>query len=324
MTDLDGQRVGVAVRGDGKEPVGAAVAATPDLGPLAPGRAQDVSPASANARGATADGRRLAPSAGGLPQERAHHTRGRPGTTRAGSERRTEPEQDHHGIGVGVVEDERPALVAVSCRGGRPHVEQAAAASRDARRAGASRFVQRGPRGLRFHDGHQPQLGDEAVVVGGELAVDPLGNVLAASARSSSREASRPTRRSRRTMGRRTRPPVGHGLGDDVVVRRRPAAPERRRGTPGATRSGAGPAGCPRRGLRRPASHRATGAPTPSRQPDAELDPARPVNAGQEGVARPPGAEWAATRSAYLASPVSHHAAASTVRWWWRRAPRPT
>ena len=54
VTDLDRQRVGVAVRGDGEEPVGAAVAAAPDLGPSPWGVRSRWSPASANAQGATA------------------------------------------------------------------------------------------------------------------------------------------------------------------------------------------------------------------------------------------------------------------------------
>ena len=294
VTDLDRQRVGVAVRGDGEEPVRAAVAAAPDLGPLALGRAQDVEPGIRERPGCyrrTVDNRLRR---GERPQERAHHTRGDRGPPVAGSESgRTAAQQDRPGIGVGVVEDERAALVAVSLpwRMAR-HVEHGGGGVERSPEQGASPFVQRVPRGLRFHDGHQPQLGDEPVVVGGELAVDAarervgrqLSLQLAGGVAAPRVALGEPWKGARRRQS-------AHGLGDDVVVRRRPAAPERREVLLVPAELGEGlrvvleEVADARPVVEQPAH------PHPAREPDTELDPARPVNAGQEGVARPPRAE---------------------------------
>ena len=194
---------------------------------------------------------------------------------------------------MGVVEDERPALVAVSLpwRMAR-HVEHGGGGVERSPEQGASPFVQRVPRGLRLHDGHQPQLGDEPVVVGGELAVDAarervgrqLSLQLAGGVAAPRVALGEPWKGARRRQS-------AHGLGDDVVVRRRPAAPERREVLLVPAELGEGlrvvleEVADARPVIEQPAH------PHPAREPDTELDPARPVDAGQEGVARPPRAE---------------------------------
>ena len=178
------------------------------------------------------------------------------------------------------------------------------------------------PRGLGLHGGDEAELGDEAVVVGGELAVDAaregVGGQLALERRAVA------SRRQRVALGEPgkgagRREPTGR-LGDDVVVGRRARGCGRPRGTPGASGSGAArrvvveEVGHARPVVEQPAD------PHPAHQPDADLDAAGPVHAGQERVRRHHERSWAATTSAYGSSWVSHQAAASTVRWWWRES----
>ena len=57
-------------------------------------------------------------------------------------------------------------------------------------------------------------------------------------------------------------------------------------------------------------------APDPGQtdQPDTKFYPARPVNAGQEGILPPPGAEMFGHPMAYLSSPLRNQAVDNSVR----------
>ena len=325
---LDRQGVGVAVRRDGEEAVGPAVAAAPDLGPLAAVTcAGGAGRRRRNARGATC-GRSVprrrraeAPSSG------AHAPRGAPEATSRRPPRVLAPQASRtaQGSSSGSSSDEGAALVAVA-------LPRRAARWRRGwrrRRRGSGRAATRVasasgcPAASASTRADEAELGDEAVVVGGELAVDAaregVGGELALQARGTRRGASP---RSPRTTGRR-RPP------------RAVRPPRRSRGcspTSPRLRNAARCSWCQRSWARasrvvleevgdaRPVVEQPAD-PHPARQPDAELDPARPVDAGQERVR-------AATTSA--AGPrrprrsgrrcVSHQAAARTVRWWWRES----
>ena len=148
---------------------------------------------------------------------------------------------------------------------GRLESRRAAAASRERTSSDLVASSSGCPRGLGLDERDQPELGDEPVVVGGELAVDAAGEGVGG-------------QRALQVAGRVPAPALalrepreGAGgrepadrLGDDVVVRGRPAAAERRQVLLVPARSGRGPGGCPRRGRRPPASRRAGAGSRPS------------------------------------------------------------
>ena len=284
---------------DGEEPVGAAVAAAPDLRPVRAVRAQDVQ---AGVReGAGSGGRSTGhswPGSEGAEQRTGdagvdHRPPGAraDGAGAAGEEHRPR-------VGVGLVEDERSALVPVSLpRRAAGRVEHCCGRVQGTGEEAEGLLAERVPRGPGLDEAHEPELGDEAVVVGGQLPVE------------TAREGVRPQPAFQLSGGlcaphlalgepregaRRGEQP--HRLGHHVVVRGGALAAKRRQVLLVPTDLG--------QGLRvlleqlvdaRPVVEQAAD-PHPARQSHAELDPAGPVDAGEERVAGPPGAQLGGDR----------------------------
>ena len=247
-------------------------------GPCAAGVRSSAIPASAK------DARRLGRTVGDLDaaaEQRGHDGAGhRAGAGRLRPPRQgaddagTEVEQLRPRVRLGVVEDEGPALVAVALAR-RPAGGVGEGGGR-VERGGQQRpggVVQRVAGRVGLGGGDEAELGDEAVVVGGQLAVDPAGEGVGGQLPLELPDARRlARRRSRRTTGRRRRRPAGRR-----PRRRRGCWPRsrgcgRRRGTAGATRSGAARRGCPRRGRRtlaQSSSSRRTHAQALSRTPSS-------------------------------------------------------
>ena len=209
------QRVGVGVRGDGQEPVRPAVAPAPDLRAVGRRRPEQdqagvgervaalVGPAGRGsaAHGERAEhGRRHGPGRSRPPGARAEQRR--PGAEQSTAQR----------VELGVVEHERPSLVAVALPRGAPRDVQdggggVQACRRSAAQVASPRAVCRRRRASAAAT--SASSSDEAVVVGGQLAVqaarEGVGGELALEQRGGVRPA---TARTRRTRGRRTQRPA--------------------------------------------------------------------------------------------------------------------
>ncbi len=189
------------------------------------------------------------------------------------------------------VEDQRAAFVAVALPG-RPHppVGQGGGAVGHRAEPLPGGGAQRVARGSGLHRRDQGQFGDEGVVVGGELTADARRERVAEQfTLEEARRAPPPASAFREPAERAAGHELPGRLGDDVVVGRRAAAAEAGQVllVPADLLDGqavlleqAGRAG--------PVVQQ---APDPGQadQPDADLDPAGPVHAGQERVLPPPG-----------------------------------
>ena len=202
-------------------------------------------------------------------------------------------------------------------RGGRSRSSSKAAPRRPSRNALPRRRAQRCTGRPRFDGGEQPELGDEGLVVGGQLPVDPARERVARElAFEQPRRLPPPAALSGKPRKRTARDELSRGLGDDVVVRRRAAAGERGQIL-------LVPADLADREVvaleqvrDRRASPRAVAGSRPRDQPDARPR-SRSSSAPRTETGSPAttiaGAQQRAPRNA---SRVRNQAAASTVRCW--------
>lgn len=292
VPDLDGQRVGVGVRGDGQEAVRAGVAAAPDLprGPLA---AQDGEPRVGEVR--RTDRRSAHGPRGGL-DERVEQ-RG----THIGSGHRGPPvEPAEHGlaggqergpaVGAHPVHDQTVSVVGVAlARGPQPAVDDGGERVGHPQQHEAYGRGDRHVRGVGLGQRGQAQLQYESVVFGGQLAVEAGEERVAPQVPlKGSQRTGPPTRGRGEPVERAGRGELPGGLGDDVIVRR--GAPAGEGGQPALVvpdlvqrhrvvleqTGGALPS------VEQPAD------PHPRQESDAQLDPADPMHAAQRRVGRPP------------------------------------
>ncbi len=256
VPDLDRQGVGVGVRGDAEEAVRAAVAAAPDLRRLAGLGAQQRSgrrrrSARAAARAAPAPGpagRRPAPDqrAGRRPAARAGHQPSRPNSASPSGQQRG-PAVRHRGRRAAAPRPSSPS----PCRGGRSRSSSSAAARRPCAQQlpwSPGRAGRRRPRASAAAS--RPSSSDEAVVVGGQLAVQAASRRCCAPARAASSAAAvpPPARRLGEPGERAAGRELPGRLGDDVVVGRGTAAAEGGQALLVPVDLGRPPAGCPRTG----------------------------------------------------------------------------
>ena len=128
------------------------------------------------------------------------------------------------------VRDQHPALVAVALPRRTPlPVQVRRQRIEHPPKVAPIRLAQRRARRIRLDRGHQEQLAGEAVVLGRELTVEPVGEALpgdvALQQRRRQRRPGSAGREHRKRPARRQQP---RHLGDHVVIGRRPAAMERR------------------------------------------------------------------------------------------------
>ena len=176
VPDLHRERVGVRVRGDGQEPVRPAVQAAPYLRGSAASVLRIVMPASANRTAGATGGRRpafFAPSsapASTLPASGA--SRGPP--VQPSEDRIAERQQRRPPVVLRRVEQHHSSLVGIAlARRAHPLVHQRGHGVGHRAEQLPGRAAHRRARRRRFDRGEEPELRHEAVVVGGELAVDP-------------------------------------------------------------------------------------------------------------------------------------------------------
>ena len=290
------RRVGVGVGGDRQVPVGAVVGTAPQLVGPAVGVAQEGQAGVGEQRRPPLRPGPAGERSGGEPRPqggaRVAARHGRPPGGRA-EQRRAGGQQGGPAVVAGPVQQQAVAVVGVALAGrAQAHVDDGGQGVGHAPQGVPDLVAERMAGQLALQGGGQAELEHEAVVFGGQLAVQAAGERLP-------HELAPERGGGRLTPGAALREPgeraagrelPGH-LGEEVVVGRRPVT--RQPGQPllvvmellqeGAValeqRPGPGPA------VEQPAD------PDPGQQPQAELDAAGPVDAGQERVGGPPRAE---------------------------------
>ena len=293
VAHFDGERVSVAVGSDRQVPVGTCVAAAPDLvavGRRAPqqcqARVRVVARSAVRVNGGAPAGHRC--------HERARHRRfdGRPPLRRL-EQGFTDREEPRPPFGGRAIEDQGTSVVSIPVAGrSKLHVDRRRDHVEHAGEQGP-KLVGQGTAGpFRFHGGHDGQFDHEAVVFEGHLTVDAARECVPPQLllQDLGRLVTPASTLGEPVEGKRRHQEAG-GLGDHVVVGRRPPAAE------GCEILLVPPDLSPGRLVTLEElrclvpSGEQSSCPDPGDQPEAGLDPARPVHAGEERILSPPRAE---------------------------------
>src|SRR5215472_13041512 len=182
VTDLDGQGVGVGVRGDAQVAVRSAVAPAPDLRFLPRAGPQQGDPGVGKPRRPLrGPARDITPATGQGSDDRAASVggRGRP-PAEAAEQRLAQGEQGWPAAVHGGVEEDRAAFVVVALAGwAQLFVEQGRSTVHHRAQPLPGGRAQRVAAGLGLSGGEESELRDETLVARGELAADARGESVA-------------------------------------------------------------------------------------------------------------------------------------------------